>query len=211
MKITKYGHAAFLIEEGEARILIDPGSFSSGFEKHTDLSAIIYTHQHGDHLDRDKLKSLAESNPRAIILADIDSSRLISADGFNVQILRAGDKASIAGVEVEAIGVNHAVIHPDIPIVANIGYMIADRFFYPGDALTLPERPVEILALPIEAPWSKVQEVVDYARNVKPKIVIPAHDAIITTPEMYYGMITSLTDDYGIKFEPLANGITIEL
>jgi L-ascorbate metabolism protein UlaG (beta-lactamase superfamily) len=211
MKITKYGHSAFLIEEGEARILLDPGSYSSGFEKLTDLSAIIYTHQHGDHLDRGKLKLLASRNPRAVILADIDSSRLIKIDGFNVQPFRAGDKASIAGVEIEAIGAEHAVIHPDIPIVSNIGYMIASRFFYPGDALTLPVRTVEILALPIVAPWSKVEEVVDYARNVKPKVVIPAHDAIIATTEMYYGMITSLTDNYGIKFEPLANGSTIEL
>lgn len=32
MKITKFGHACLLIEEADARILIGPGTYSSGSE-----------------------------------------------------------------------------------------------------------------------------------------------------------------------------------
>jgi hypothetical protein len=40
MQITKFGHACLLIETSAARVLIDPGAFSAGFEKVDGLSAI---------------------------------------------------------------------------------------------------------------------------------------------------------------------------
>ena len=32
MKITHFGHACLLVESGEARLLFDPGTESSGYE-----------------------------------------------------------------------------------------------------------------------------------------------------------------------------------
>lgn len=33
MRLTKFGHSCLLVEEGGARVLLDPGSFSEGFEE----------------------------------------------------------------------------------------------------------------------------------------------------------------------------------
>ena len=50
MRITHLGHAAVLVETDDARVLIDPGNFSTGWHGLTDLDAILVTHQHPDQL-----------------------------------------------------------------------------------------------------------------------------------------------------------------
>ncbi len=43
----------------------------------------------------------------------------------------------------------HAVIHPDIPRVTNVGFLVeGGKVFHPGDALTVPDHPVETLDAP---------------------------------------------------------------
>ena len=43
-----------------------------------------------------------------------------------------------AGFAVKVFGEWHAKNHPDVPIVQNVGFMVDDEVFYPGDALTVP-------------------------------------------------------------------------
>lgn len=52
--------------------------------------------------------------------------------------------------------------------------------FHPGDALTVPEAPVDTLMLPVHAPWNKIAEVIDYLREVKPRRAIDIHDAYLS-------------------------------
>ena len=72
------------------------------------------------------------------------------------------------------------MIHPDIPRITNVGYLVDGRVFHPGDALTVPDHPVETLLLPVMAPWSKISEVIDYVREVKPQRAYDIHDALLT-------------------------------
>ncbi|GAA3211353.1 hypothetical protein GCM10020256_10070 [Streptomyces thermocoprophilus] len=75
----------------------------------------------------------------------------------------------------------HAVIHPDIPRITNVGYLVdGGKVFHPGDALTVPGRPVETLMLPVHAPWNKISEVIDYVREVAPVRAYDIHDALLT-------------------------------
>jgi hypothetical protein len=92
-----------------------------------------------------------------------------------------GDTFTAAGFDVQVHGELHAVIHPDIPRITNVGYLIDDgRVFHPGDALTVPDHTVETLMLPVMAPWSKISEVIDYVREVKPQRAYDIHDALLT-------------------------------
>jgi L-ascorbate metabolism protein UlaG (beta-lactamase superfamily) len=210
MRITKFGHACLLIEEGEARLLIDPGAFSSGFEQLDKLDAILITHQHQDHYLPENIKALMERNPAAMVYADEGSAELIAKQGLSVQAVHDGDEVNVAGVKVEVYGAGHAVIHSDLPLIpANVGYRIAERFFYPGDNFTVPPAPVEVLAAPAGAPWLKVSELVDYVRTVKPKVAIPVHDAVLAMPEMHVGILARLNPE--VEVRTVANGQSTEV
>ena len=90
------------------------------------------------------------------------------------------------GKPCEICGSKHAEILPTIPLIQNSGFLIAGRLFFPGDAFTVPNKSVEILALPVCAPWSKLSEVISYLKKVKPKIAFPVHDAILNIKRLYY-------------------------
>ena len=74
------------------------------------------------------------------------------------------------------------MILQDLPLVDNTGYLIADRLFLPGDALTVPSRQVEILAVPVAGPWVKLSEAVEYTRMIKPKLSFAVHEANLKEP-----------------------------
>ena len=41
VRLTRYGHSCLLVESAGARILVDPGGFSHGFEELTGLDAVL--------------------------------------------------------------------------------------------------------------------------------------------------------------------------
>lgn len=210
MKLTKYGHACLLVEEQGVRLLIDPGSFSSGFEDLSGISAILYTHQHFDHFDPSKFKLIQRNNPGVRILADEGTAAQIRPYTPNVTVAHHGEAAEIGGVTVEVIGREHAVIHSSISGIPNVGYLIAGRLFHPGDAFTPVGKEVDILALPLVAPWSKFQETADYLLEIKPRIAFPIHEAIASVPQMYMGMLEEIINDRDIDLRPLGPGETLE-
>ncbi len=209
MELTHFGHSCLLAEFGAATLLFDPGNFSHGFEGITGLSAILITHQHPDHADRERLPALLEANPGAALYADPQTAAELGGDWRAVHV---GDELTIDGLTVRGVGGRHAVIHPDIPVIDNISYLIGDsghpaRLMHPGDALFVPDEPVEVLAAPAAAPWMKISEAVDYLRAVAPQHAVPIHQGIVA-PEargIYYGRLTELTDtDFRVLTEESA-------
>ena len=85
----------------------------------------------------------------------------------------------VVGFSVHVYGVDHALIHRDIPLVVNTGFLVEAELFHPGDSYTVPEDPVNTLLLPISAPWLKAGEMIDYFRAVGPARGYAIHDAIL--------------------------------
>jgi L-ascorbate metabolism protein UlaG (beta-lactamase superfamily) len=189
MQLTHYGHACVLVDTGAARILLDPGAFSSGFEGLTGLDAILVTHQHVDHVEPERLFALLRANPSARLLVDSQTASQLSADAETVV---PGSTVRIAGATVEVLGGDHAVIHADIPVIRNNAYLIDGSLLHPGDSYTHVDRPVETLLLPTGAPWLKLGEAVDYLRAVGPRTAVPIHEAVLANPAMHYGLFESL-------------------
>jgi len=209
MELTHFGHSCLLADFGGETLLFDPGTFAHGFEGITGLSAILITHQHPDHADPDRLPALVEANPGAALYADPQTAAMLGGDWTAVS---AGDEFSVGGLRVRGMGGRHAVIHPEIPVIDNISYLVGDdghpvRLMHPGDALFVPDEPVEVLATPAAAPWMKIAEAVDYLRAVGPRCAVPIHQGIVA-PEargIYYGRLTEMTDtDFRVLTEESA-------
>ncbi|MBA3252104.1 MAG: MBL fold metallo-hydrolase [Geodermatophilaceae bacterium] len=187
MQVQKLGHACLLLTTTAGnRVLIDPGTFSSGFEDLTELSGILITHQHADHLDLERLPALLVANPTVMLFADPASAGVLREHGFDAEVAEHGGRYDLNGVAVEGIGTTHATIHADIPLVPNVGYLVEGQLFHPGDALTVPDRAIDVLALPAGAPWAKSGEVIDYLREVAPRVAVPIHEGTLARPQMEY-------------------------
>lgn len=159
MKITRFGHSAVLAETSDKRILIDPGTFSSddAFAL-SDLAAVIVTHQHPDHIDASRMPRLLEANPDAVLLADPQTAGMQEAGGWLENA--DGKETRVGEVSVRGIGSTHAEITPQLPRVANVGVVVSapgePSLFHPGDTYEYAPAGVDVLALPLGAPWAKV-------------------------------------------------------
>ncbi|MEV6331276.1 MBL fold metallo-hydrolase [Streptomyces sp. NPDC051909] len=180
MKLTKNTHACVRLEKDGRTLVIDPGMFT---EEDAALGAdvLLVTHEHADHFDEARLRAALDGNPAAEVwtLRSV-ADQLAAAFPGRVHTVGHGDAFSAAGFDVQVHGELHAVIHPDIPRVTNVGFLVDGAVFHPGDALTVPDRPVETLFLPVMAPWNKISEVIDYVREVKPVRAYDIHDALLT-------------------------------
>jgi L-ascorbate metabolism protein UlaG (beta-lactamase superfamily) len=186
VQVTHFGHSCVLLDTGTARLLIDPGTFSTGFEGVTGLDAVLVTHQHPDHLDPDRLPALLRANPDARLIVDSGTAGQLA--GVDHETVEPGVSVAVGGARVEVLGGRHAVIHPDIPVIPNNAYLVDGTHLHPGDSLTvIPPDPLEVLFLPTAAPWQKLADAVEYLRAVAPRTAVPIHQGILAVPGMYYG------------------------
>lgn len=112
MRVQKFGHSCLLVTDGDARVLLDPGSFSRGFESLRGLSAILVTHQHADHLDPDRTEELLRHNLDAEPYADPESARILADRGMDVTPMGPGERFGAGGLPVRTFGGQHSIIHP---------------------------------------------------------------------------------------------------
>lgn len=208
MKIKKLGHCCLVIEENGKRIMTDPGSFSTLQNDERNIDIILYTHEHPDHYHLETLKVVLANNPNVLIVTNTAVGKLLTKAGIPYETLEEKNSKEILGVYFEAHGDKHAFIRKDAPQVQNTGYFIGTELFYPGDALTNPNKPVGILALPVNAPWLKVEEMIDYIDAVKPKAIFPVHDGMLNGFGLNYvkKILTEVLPPMNINFKILEIG-----
>jgi len=179
MRFTKLGHSCVRLEKDGAVLVIDPGTFTDAAAALAGASAVLVTHEHPDHLDADAIRAALQADPDLTLWANPSVTAQFAEFGGRVHETRHGDVLSAAGFEVHVYGRDHALIHRDIPLVVNTGFLVDGDLFHPGDSLTVPEEPVRTLLLPISAPWLKAGDMIDYFREVAPARGYGIHDAIL--------------------------------
>lgn len=205
MQLTKFSHSCVRLDDGDRNLVIDPGVFSEVDEALEGASAIMITHEHPDHLDVDKVRSALERDSRLALFAPASVAQTFADMGEQIVTVEPRKSYEIGGFSVRTFGGQHAVIHPSIPVIANVTYLIEDAIYHPGDSFTVPNAEVSTLLLPINAPWSKGSEVIDFAISVRAPHVHQIHDGLIN--ERYAGIIAAqlgnIAAPHGVEFRPL--------
>ena len=178
MRIFKHGHACVRLESGPHRVVIDPGMFTDPAAV-DGATVVLVTHEHADHWTPQTLR--ATHAPIFTIAAVARQIEEQAPDVLErVSVVEPGQVLDL-GVRVEVVGEKHAIIHPELPHFDNSGYFLSvedTTLFHPGDALTVPPTVPDLLLLPVSAPWLKVSECIDYAREVGAPRSLAIHDAV---------------------------------
>ena len=209
MRVTHLGHACLLVEIADRRVLIDPGTFSTGFEQLTDLDAIFVTHNHPDHFDPDRAAALVRANPSASVHTDPLTAEKLRAEGLAAVPSQQGEDFAVGDVRVTPVGELHAFNHPDLPRIPNVGVVVRavgePSLFHPGDAYDGEPGEVDVLAHPLNAPWAASRDSIAFVGRIAPNVFIPIHDALLSDVghRMYSGHIEQFAGVDGLTYTPL--------
>jgi L-ascorbate metabolism protein UlaG (beta-lactamase superfamily) len=200
--MTKHEHACVAFEKDGGTFVIDPGSFSPGAaEIIAGAEAVLITHEHMDHVNEAAINAALKDRPGLRVYAPAALADTFAANPDQFTAVAAGDELTVAGVSVSVHGTTHAVIHPDIPTIANVGYLIDGSVYHPGDAYYVPEAPVSTLLLPTSGPWMKIGEAADYVRAVRPERIVQIHELLLSDIGLY--LASSLLGEQGLTGMPL--------
>lgn len=212
MQLTKFTHSCVRFDDGDRTLVLDPGVFSEVSAALDGADAVLVTHEHADHVDVEQLKAAAARDPRLRVWAPqaVIDQLALGEQGVAVQ---PGHVFDAAGFEVRTFGGQHAVIHPSIPVIANIGYLIADTVYHPGDSFTVPPVEVKVLLAPLHAPWSKVSEVIDFAIAVRAPRVHNLHDVLLIDAgrAMVENHLARIGGEFGLQFSHLDPAGTVDV
>jgi L-ascorbate metabolism protein UlaG (beta-lactamase superfamily) len=178
MRITKFGHSCVRLEHDGATVVLDPGMFT-GPEALDGVDAVVITHEHPDHYLPDHLQ---RTDAPVFTIEEVATKIRADAPDVAERVTVVGPGESFdPGIPAVAVGELHAVIHPDLPRFHNSGYVFTlgdTTVYHPGDALTLPPHPIDVLCVPVCAPWMRAAEGIDFARAVAAPRNLAIHDRV---------------------------------
>jgi L-ascorbate metabolism protein UlaG (beta-lactamase superfamily) len=179
MRVTKYEHATLTLTDTGKTLVIDPGSFTAPLIDLAAAVAVVITHEHPDHWTPDHLDRIRKAAPGVPIYGPEGVVR--AAVGYDVIAVAPGDTVEVEPFRLRFFGGEHAVIHETIPVVDNVGVLVNETFYYPGDSYAVPEgADVKLLAAPVGAPWLKIGEAMDFVLAVAPRQAFGTHDMTLS-------------------------------
>ncbi len=211
MRVTKLEHAALVVEESGSTLVIDPGAYTRPLGGLHGVAAIVVTHEHADHWTPEQLAAILSGNPDARVFGPEGFSA--AATGFDVTVVRPGDTIVAGPFRLRFFGGKHNEIHASIPIVDNVGVLVNETLYYPGDSWAVPDAPVEVLAAPASAPWLKIGDAMDFILAVAPRHAFATHETINSAAgqAMANGRLGWATEQGGGVYAPLAPGESLEV
>lgn len=179
MKVTKYPQSNLVVSNEASKIVIDVGNitFNHGYkaEEFSGCSAILFTHQHADHMDPDHIKGIAES-VKGKVYGNVDVVAKLKELGVEGVVVNDREEFVAGGFKVMAVNLPHCKMQDGSTGPPNTGFLIEGVLFHPGDGDIAP---VGIhsrnLALPIAGPSINYEGALKFAKDVEAKVVIPIH------------------------------------
>ena len=216
MLLTKYTHACIRLEKDGHALVIDPGSFSELEVALKGAATVLITHEHEDHVDRERLPGILSASDGMQVYAPEgvaeELRELVPEAAGRIHAAAPQTRFSVSGFEIRTYGGQHALIHSHIPVVDNIGYLIDDNVYHPGDALIVPHRQVvPTLLVPVHGPWSKTAEVIDFLTSVRPSRAYPIHDGLLNRngQGIVEKHLARFGEQYGTRYQHLEPGQSV--
>jgi L-ascorbate metabolism protein UlaG (beta-lactamase superfamily) len=212
MRVTKYEHAALRIDTEGSSLLIDPGSFTLPLADLASVVAVVLTHEHPDHWTPEHLDRIRASVPDVPIYGPEGVAH--AAPGYGVTVVHPGDTVTVAPFTLQFFGGTHSVIHESIPVIDNVGVLVNDQLYYPGDSYAVPKGvSVDLLAAPLGAPWLKIGDAMDFVLAVAPRRAFGTHDMTLSVigREMHRARLRWATEQGGGVFLDLDPSESTEL
>jgi L-ascorbate metabolism protein UlaG (beta-lactamase superfamily) len=181
VRLIKYTHACVRLEDGDRVLVIDPGMWCEP-EALDGADDILVTHEHFDHINTDLLEGAAAQNPRLRIYTHAALASQLESLHKHVTTVAVGQTFEAAGFSVNVVGGEHAEIYDGLPGCANVGFIVNELVYHPGDSLFVPDQDIEHLLVPASAPWLKLSEAIDFVRAVKPHRAYPIHEYLLSDP-----------------------------
>lgn len=213
MDLTKFSHSCVRLTKAGHRLAIDPGVFSEADEALDGADGVLITHEHPDHFDVDALTKAVAANPGLRIWAPSSVAATLRSIGDVVTTVSSGEEFDAAGFHIRTFGGQHALIHSSVPVVANVCYLVDGAVYHPGDSFTVPTAPVETGLIPVHAPWSKVEDVLDFVIALRATRAFQIHDALLNDKGLgvVYPHLRRIAEAYGTDFRPVETRETVDL
>ncbi len=211
LSLTKYAHACVKVEKDGNTLIIDPGMMTAPPGLLNTADVILITHEHCDHFDQERVLRAARQNATLKIYTCAEVAAHLNGFTSQVRIVKDGDNFCTAGFDVSVIGKDHHVGRTDMPLAENVGFLVDQEIFHPGDALTV--YPVPTLLLPSQAGWMTDKEVIGYLQRVHPDRVFPIHDGRTNDwgSEELENMLSEEAERIGTRFMWLEPGDKVNL
>jgi L-ascorbate metabolism protein UlaG (beta-lactamase superfamily) len=209
MKLTKFEHACLDIKEGSDRLIIDPGAFATPSDL-SRVTAVVITHAHFDHFINNKLQALAKQNPGLKIFTTQEVADEYKGD---VVVPHVNKPYNAGGFKLEFFGTDHARNDPEVSAGQNIGVLVNDHLYYPGDSYTLCPKPFKALAIPASGPWFKIAETIPLIEESNCEMVFPTHDALLTELGKDVGnrYMSVFAERSGKKYQAIKDGDSLTI
>ena len=211
MKITKYIHSCLLLEQDGEQLLFDPGTFTfvDGAvtpDTFKNVSTVVITHQHPDHLDVKALQEIVRLSGAAV-LSTPEVADQLKPYGLKVQVVEEGT-LQVGAFQLEAVSVPHEpILDSELPQM--LAFFINGKVLNPADSFSpilQKFKRVELLILPVIAPFLTELRVAEFARQLEPQQILPVHDGYAKDffVEQRYDTYEPHFAEQGIQFHRLS-------
>jgi L-ascorbate metabolism protein UlaG (beta-lactamase superfamily) len=204
MRLTFYGHSCVRLDGGAdatgaaTRLAIDPGTLADAASALDGATAVLVTHEHPDHVDAGALVPAMTANPALDAWTTPGAAALLvdaGAPAGRVHPVAPVDTVRTGQARVTVGGGQHAVIHERIDRIENRTYRVeldGVTVHHPGDSFDLPDGSVDVLLVPVAAPWLRLADAIDHTLAASARVVVPVHDAPLS--EVGHGLVAKFLD-----------------
>jgi L-ascorbate metabolism protein UlaG (beta-lactamase superfamily) len=193
VKITWLGHDGFKIQDGTETLVVDPFQLKSPVK----ADYVLISHEHFDHCNQEDLRKVVRENTKIVASKDCKEELSKVTPKGEVKYVKPGDTAKLGSFEVRAVPAYNVnkfrepgrPFHPKAD--EKVGYVIKTKsgltIYHTGDTDSIPEmsglKP-DIALLPVSGTYvMTVDEALEAAGRIKPKIVVPMHWGAIVGSE----------------------------